>query len=195
MTDHTPKLYVCHETPDRSNPRATDRPAIRIDAPQGQEIAVITLTNYKVFGEDMSPEQWGAYIVKAVNNFQKLTDQITEYDTRLNEMQELNAELKAEIERLKNAEPDWWWCDLDPDDSGDSAYEAMHGYSPRLKPVHLHSSYHGPSKWGVVTLKELPKPDDSDGDGEEEAFLFDTEEDAQKFCDERKAALTKADVA
>lgn len=101
MTDHIPKLYVCHETPDRSNPRATDRPAIRIDAPQGQEIAVITLTNYKVFGEDMSPEQWGAYIVKAVNNFQKLTDQITEYDTRLNEMQELNMELVEALEKCR----------------------------------------------------------------------------------------------
>lgn len=84
---------------------------------------------------------------------------------------------------LREAEPDWWYCDIDPDESGDSAYEAMYNNRERLEPVKLHSSYIGPTKWGVMH-------DSAEDDGEA-ATTFDTQEEAQKFCDELKAALSR----
>ena len=94
--------------------------------------------------------------------------------TNLFDATQAEAMVRYMLEGMKEIEPDWWWCDIDPDESGDSAYEAMFSYRPRLQPVELHSSYHGPRKWGVMTLKELPQPGDSIGDGEEDALVFDT---------------------
>jgi hypothetical protein len=56
-------LYVCHEQPDRENPRARGRFAVRQEKPQGQEVGVITLSGYKV-GHERSPQDW-AYLFSA----------------------------------------------------------------------------------------------------------------------------------
>ena len=40
----------------------------------------------------------------------------------------------------KQVDPDWFWCEIDPDESGDSAYQAMFTYRPRLEPVELCTS-------------------------------------------------------
>lgn len=93
---------------------------------------------------------------------------------------------KDEVEALEEKskqEPDWWYCDIDPDESGDSAYEAMFHHRPRLEPVELHSSFVGPRKWGVMH----PSTED---DGEE-ATTFDTKEEAQTFCDSIRALANK----
>lgn len=87
----------------------------------------------------------------------------------------------------KQPDPDWFWCDIDPDESGDSAYQAMHSYRPRLEPVELGTSYAGPKLWGVMS----PPLPDADND-EDTAHTFDTREAAQAFCDERNAIFNGA---
>lgn len=87
----------------------------------------------------------------------------------------------------KQVDPDWFWCDIDPDESGDSAYQAMFTYRPRLEPVELCTSYVGPRLWGVMS----PPLPDADND-EETAHTFDTREAAQAFCDERNAIFNGA---
>lgn len=75
--------------------------------------------------------------------------------------------------------PDEWYCDIDPDERGDTPYKAMFSYRPRLEPTKIHGASFGLTKWGVMapSLTE-------DGD---EAHVFDTEEEAQRFCNEREA--------
>ena len=87
----------------------------------------------------------------------------------------------------KQVDPDWFWCEIDPDESGDSAYQAMFTYRPRLEPVELCTSYVGPRLWGVMS----PPLPDADND-EETAHTFDTREAAQAFCDERNAIFNGA---
>lgn len=77
-------------------------------------------------------------------------------------------------------EPDWFWCVIDPDESGDSAYQAMHGYRPRLVPIELGTSFAGPTMWGVMA----PPLPDADDDGET-AHTFSTREEAEAFCASR----------
>lgn len=81
--------------------------------------------------------------------------------------------------------PDWYYRDQDPDNSGDSAYEAMWDNAPELVPDMLHTSYHGPTKWGVL-CPEMPGAKE-DGSTVHE---FNTKEEAQEFCDERKTAIS-----
>jgi hypothetical protein len=85
---------------------------------------------------------------------------------------------------VKRDKPDFWWCDIDPDESGESPHEAMHGYRPRLTPVLLHSSFVGPDKFGVIY----------EVDDETETALFDTEKEAQEFCDKQRAAPRPASL-
>ncbi len=87
----------------------------------------------------------------------------------------------------KQVDPDWFWCEIDPDESGDSAYQAMFTYRPRLEPVELCTSYVGPRLWGVMS----PPLPDADND-EETAHTFGTREAAQAFCDERNAIFNGA---
>lgn len=111
------------------------------------------------------------------------------------ELREKVKRLESELQRTKSAEPDWYWCEIDPDESGDSAYQAMHSFRLRLDPVELGTSYVGPKLWGVMSP---PLPDAEDD--EETAHTFATREEAQAFCDERNAifngaALCPADEA
>lgn len=93
------------------------------------------------------------------------------------------AALTRQPERVDEGEPDWYYCDIDPDEGGDSAYEAMFHYRDRLTPVLIHSSYFGPDYWGVIC--------DSLEDDGEEAFTFSTKEEAEQFIEKRKASLTE----
>lgn len=79
------------------------------------------------------------------------------------------------------ASPDYWYCDADPDESGNSPYEAMHQHRQRLFPNLLQSSFIGPKKWGVI----YPIV----GEDGEEAAIFDTEAEAWKFCKETETAI------
>jgi hypothetical protein len=81
--------------------------------------------------------------------------------------------------KRESVAPDQWYCDIDPDERGDTPYEAMFPYRPRFEPTKIHGASYGPTKWGVMapSLTE-------DGD---EAHVFDTEEEAQRFCNEREA--------
>ena len=94
-------------------------------------------------------------------------------------------------EEDQSAEPDWFWCDIDPDEAGYSAYEAMFYHRGRLVPVELHSSYVGPDLWGVMAPALPDGDDDSDT-----AHTFNTREEAEAFCRERMAiaATTGSDT-
>lgn len=115
------------------------------------------------------------HALKLAKNHARRVDELLEANNRL-----LERARKAE---KAHGEPDWFYCTIDPDECGDSAYEAMHGYRDRLTPVELGTSYHGGPVWGVM----YP----SDKDDGEEAATFDTHEEALAFCDERKAQAVK----
>lgn len=68
-------------------------------------------------------------------------------------------------------EPDWWWRDLEPDDSGDSPHEAL-SLVPDLCVCLLRSSYTGPTKFAFRAPRLDPDTDDT------EVLLFDTEAEA-----------------
>lgn len=89
---------------------------------------------------------------------------------------------------IKSQKPDWYWCQIDPDESGDSPHEAMHMHRPRLTPVELGSSYVGPVLWGVMS----PPLPDADDDGETD-HVFSTREEAEAFCAERAAIFERAE--
>jgi hypothetical protein len=92
--------------------------------------------------------------------------------------------LRAEVERLKSdrasAEPDWFWRDLDPDDSGDTVEQALR-HMPQGVVCHIHSSYIGPSFF-AATVPVL----DADSD-DQEHIRADTEEECRALV---RAALT-----
>lgn len=88
--------------------------------------------------------------------------------------------------RKKDA-PDWFWCEIDPDESGDSPYDAMYQHRSRLTPTLLCSSYIGPNMWGVMYPLN---PDDESG--EEEARTFDTKEEAEAFCEGLRKTIEAA---
>jgi hypothetical protein len=99
--------------------------------------------------------------------------------------------LRAEVERLKSdrasAEPDWFWRDLDPDDSGDTVEEALR-YMPQGVVCHIRSSYIGPSFF-AATAPVL----DADSD-DQEYIRADTEEECRALVRARwkaRAALTQ----
>jgi hypothetical protein len=98
--------------------------------------------------------------------------------------------LRAEVERLKSdrasAEPDWFWRDLDPDDSGDTVEEALR-HMPQGVVCHIRSSYIGPSFF-AATAPVL----DADSD-DQEYIRADTEEECRALVRARwkaRAALT-----
>lgn len=62
QTKRTPGLYVACEQPDRMNPRERQRPAII--SQEGREVAVITLTGYKI-NEERSPQDWAQIFAAA----------------------------------------------------------------------------------------------------------------------------------
>lgn len=96
-------------------------------------------------------------------------------------------ELPAGVVVPKAETPDWWYCDMDPDECGDSAYDAMFQHRPRLAPVELSTSYIGPKYWGVM----CPPMPDADDDGDT-GHTFDTREEAEAFIAERRAILSAA---
>jgi hypothetical protein len=91
--------------------------------------------------------------------------------------------LRAEVERLKSdrasAEPDWFWRDLDPDDSGDTVEEALR-HMPQGVVCHIRSSYIGPSFF-AATVPVL----DADSD-DQEYIRADTEDECRALV---RAAL------
>jgi hypothetical protein len=89
---------------------------------------------------------------------------------------------QAEIERLKNIEPDWWWRDLDPDDSGDTPHEALRNVRDYVV-CHLRSSHTGIDKFAVRVPTLDPDNDD------DEVLMFDTEQEALAASRERLAAI------
>lgn len=92
--------------------------------------------------------------------------------------------LREQLNAVKNAEPDWWWRDLDPDDSGQDPGEAINNWP--VGTVHLlRSSFQGPEKYAVEVPIPHPEYDDT------ETLLFDTEEEAKAVAKERLAALSR----
>ena len=101
-----PKIvYQAHETADRENPRAKDRPAIRFES-GGQELAVITMSGHRI-GEEMSPHQWAAYIVKAVNEREQDKALIRTLQAQIGAAASLRIDL---VEALKLVYSDWDLC-------------------------------------------------------------------------------------
>ena len=94
-------------------------------------------------------------------------------------------ELEAQREPGK---PDWYFLDMDPDYTGDSAYEAMWDNVADLTPVKIHTSYVGPTFWGV-----LSPPLPGAGNDDATAHEFDTEEQASAFCAERRRLFEVAE--
>jgi hypothetical protein len=97
--------------------------------------------------------------------------------------------LRAEVERLKSdrasAEPDWFWRDFDPDDSGDTVEEALR-HMPQGVVCHIRSSYIGPSFF-AATVPVL----DADSD-DQEYIRADTEDECRALVRARwkaRAAL------
>ena len=131
--------------------------------------------------EEDSPDEYGFSAMwnepaRIVTEFIRFCDPLTTLA-----LVERIRKLTADLERIRSAEPDWFWCDIDPDENGDSAYEAMFHHRSRLVPVELSSSYTGPKLWGVMA-PPLPDADDDS----ETAHTFDTREEAEAFCAERK---------
>ena len=86
----------------------------------------------------------------------------------------------AEADQFDRA--DWFWRDLDPDDSGDCPGNALQ-FHPELTVSLIHSSYRGPSRW--VFRAEVLDPDSNDT----EVLHFDTRDEAMAAAQERAAAL------
>jgi hypothetical protein len=76
-------------------------------------------------------------------------------------------------ETVPTGAPDFWWRHLDPTDGGASPEEIMARLDHTERPDLLHSAFTGPSKWAVSY-------DAREGRIVE---LFDTEIEAQAFCD------------
>jgi len=74
---------------------------------------------------------------------------------------------------LPTGTPHFWWRDLDPTDGADSPDEIMSRFGQTERPDLLHSAFMGPSKWAVSY-------DAREGRVVE---LFDTEIEAQAYCD------------
>ncbi|WP_374831061.1 hypothetical protein [Paenochrobactrum pullorum] len=80
------------------------------------------------------------------------------------------------------ANADWFYRDNDPDDNGDTAYEAIVNH-PEYS-IHLvHSSYRGDSRY-VFRAPTLDPSDDDD-----EVLTFETEEEAIAAATKRKEAI------
>ncbi|WP_374828717.1 hypothetical protein [Paenochrobactrum pullorum] len=86
------------------------------------------------------------------------------------------------------ANADWYYRDNDPDDNGDTAYEAIVNH-PEYS-IHLvHSSYRGDSRY-VFRAPTLDPSDDDD-----EVLNFETEEEAIAAATERKEAIASLPAA
>lgn len=94
------------------------------------------------------------------------------------------AQLRAEaaLAKVREAEPDYWYRNYDPDESGDSPYNALTDV-PDLCVCLLHSSYVGPSKY-AFRAQTLSMNDDDD-----EVLLFDTEDEALAAANQRAQDL------
>lgn len=89
-------------------------------------------------------------------------------------------ETVAEADQFDRA--DWFWRDLDPDDSGDCPGNALQ-FHPDLTVSLIHSSYRGPCRW--VFRAEVLDPDSNDT----EVLHFDKRDEAMAAAQERAAAL------
>lgn len=85
---------------------------------------------------------------------------------------------------------DWFWRDLDPDDSGDTPDEAINrGMVGRFTVCHIRSSFTGPDRFCFIAPVLDPESDD------EECLCFETEDEAIAAARERSAILTAAGEA
>lgn len=81
----------------------------------------------------------------------------------------------------KESEPDWFWRDLDPDDSGHTISEAL-SHVPHGVVCAIHSSYAGPSFFAAVVPVLDPESDNT------EEIRADTEDECVAAVKERFAA-------
>jgi hypothetical protein len=81
----------------------------------------------------------------------------------------------------KDAKPDWYWRQLDPDDCGDSIHEAIHMMGEGVV-CHLGSSYSGPEFFAAIVPVLDPNTDDT------EEITAETEEECLRLVQERMAA-------
>lgn len=109
-TKQPPKLYVCREQPDRANPRATGRFAVRQESVwedgldrAGREVAVITLSGHKI-GEEKSPEDWAALFAAAPETAAELERVKANVEYHKGQVLNGNAQGISAINRAKKAE-------------------------------------------------------------------------------------------
>lgn len=97
------------------------------------------------------------------------------------------ARIKAEAvkEALSDfSKADWFWRDLDPDDSGDTPDEAINrGMVGRFAVCHIRSSFTGPDRFCFIAPVLDPESDD------EECLCFATQEEAIAAAKERRTIL------
>ena len=139
-----------------------DLPGI-VRSANGIEVAAVD----ERYGDGQNYEADTAFIAHARSDIPAL----------LAELKELRAEREA-LEKAKNAEPDWWWRDLDPDENGDCPHQALVDL-PDFTVCLLHSSFAGPSKY-AFRAPTLCLDDDND-----EVVMADTEEEAMSLAEKR----------
>ena len=100
---------------------------------------------------------------------------------------------EAEARGAKNAlrdfdKADWFWRTMDPDDNGDTPYEAVHrAMLGNFCVCEVASSFAGPTRYGFTAPVLDPESDD------EEFVHFATHEEAMKAAKERSAAAHRKD--
>jgi hypothetical protein len=82
----------------------------------------------------------------------------------------------------KLGDGDWFWRELDPDDSGDSVHEAL-SFVPDFVVCHIGSSYNAASFFAA----RVPTISQDDDDTEE--IIAETEQECIRLVAERKALL------
>lgn len=94
-----------------------------------------------------------------------------------------NAALEeARMRRSKPGMADWFWRDLDPDDSGDSIHEAIHRMGEGVVCA-VSSSFRGPSFFAAIVPTLNPDSDDTD------EVIATTAAECARLVKERYAAI------
>ena len=136
----------------------------------------------------LRPESDG--LVERLDAFARLIEKWppTMWSEQWNDVRAAAARIRELEAQREPGKPDWYFLDMDPDYTGDSAYEAMFDNVADLTPVKIHTSYVGPTLWCVLSP---PLPDA--GNDDVTAHEFDTEEQASAFCAERTRVFEVAE--